>query len=163
MGGPSDDVTTGAATGLPGGPNVFGVRASGTAAPIPAVAPPGFLFKISASPLNALEGGGPNSVTGVPVSTVDLPGSATGGAGGATASGNSGAFAGTGAVAFGSTGGSLLSGKPGYGAGSGGAASASVAAQSSGSVLRVVIGVVLIAAAVFIAYGQIKRHRAGAL
>lgn len=34
---------------------------------------------------------------------------------------------------------------------------------SSGSVVRIVIGIVLVAAAVFIAYGQIKKHKAGVL
>lgn len=34
---------------------------------------------------------------------------------------------------------------------------------SSGSVVRIVIGIVLVAAAVFIAYGQVKKHKAGVL
>src|SRR5690625_5040898 len=34
---------------------------------------------------------------------------------------------------------------------------------SSGSVVRIVIGIVLVAAAVFIAYGQVKKHKSGAL
>lgn len=34
---------------------------------------------------------------------------------------------------------------------------------TSGSVVRIVIGVVLIAAAVFVAYGQVKKHQAGTL
>lgn len=34
---------------------------------------------------------------------------------------------------------------------------------SSGSVVRIVIGLVLVAAAIFIAYGQVKKHQSGAL